>query len=173
MKTRHHLLLFVSSIILLCSFSQDVGYYGSYGKTPILMLRTNFEGAIKTLEPREMNMTSRINLKDSYIYIVEQYKGVHVVDNKDPRNPVTVHFINIPGCIDMSIKDDQLFARSAVDLVAINISDLSKVVEINRVRETFSELGNGEEYYNIPYKFTMGQRPANTIIVGWENSRIN
>jgi hypothetical protein len=175
MNLKHPLLLLVSSIILLCSFSQDVGYYDSYDQTPILMLRSDFEKSIKTSEPREMNFTTRINLKDSYIYIVELYKGVHVVNNADPSSPEVIHFINIPGCVDMVIKGDQLFARSAVDLVAIDISDLAAVKEISnsRVRETFSELGIGSLSYNIPYKFTKDQRPENTIIVGWENSKIN
>lgn len=169
MKTKSHILLFFISLLLLSSFSRDVGYYGSYGKTPVLMLRTDFESAIKTLEPREMRVTSRINLKDSYIYIVELYKGVHVVDNSNPSDPEVIHFINIPGCVDMTIKENQLFARSAVDLVAIDISDLSDVKEINRVRETFSELENGETY-GIPYKYSVGQRQENTLIVAWTNN---
>lgn len=172
-KTKHYLLLLLSSIIMLCSFSADVGYYGSYGKTPVLMKRTDFEGAIKTLPPKDLNMTTRINLKASNIYIVELYKGVHVIDNSNPSAPEVIHFINIPGCVDMTIKGQQLFARSAVDLVAIDISDLNNVKEINRVRETFSELTNGDEYNGIPYKFTIGQRPENTVIVAWNNSDNN
>ena len=172
-KIQHQLLVTISSIILLCSFSQDVGYYGSYDQTPILMLRSDFEQSIKTLSAREMNFTSRISLKGQYIYIVELYKGVHVVNNSDPTQPEVVYFINIPGCVDIAIKDEQLYAHSAVDLVAIDITNLSTVTEITRVRDTFSELGKGDDYYSIPYKFSEGQRPENTVIVGWENSKVN
>ena len=173
MKTRRHLLLFFSSILLLCSFSTDIGFYGSYEKTPVLMQRSDFEKAIKTLPPRDLNMTTRINLKGDKIFIVELYKGVHVIDNSDPSKPEAIYFINIPGCVDMTIKEQQLFARSAVDLVAIDISDLDHVKEITRVRETFSELSNGEEYYGIPYRFTVGQRPENTVIVAWNSIQNN
>ena len=172
MKTKSHILLFFISLLLLSSFSRDVGYYGSYGNMPVLMLRSDFENAIKTLAPKVMNVTSRINLKGSNIYVVELYKGVHVVDNSNPSDPEVIHFINIPGCVDMTIKGDQLFARSAVDLVAIDISDLSEVQEINRVRETFSELENSESY-GIPYKYSVGQRLENTVIVAWTNNEIN
>ena len=93
---------------------------------------------------------------------------VHVIDNADPRNPKVDYFINIPGCMDMAIKDDVMYARSAEDLVAINISDLSQVQEINRVKETFPELYLYEDYYDVPYRFQKGQRPENTVIVAWE-----
>ena len=168
MKIKNHLLLFGVSILLLCSFSMDVGYYGGYGSTPKLMLRSDFEQAIKTLSVKELDKTSRINIKGNMIYIVELYRGVHVIDNADPSQPKTIHFINIPGCVDMSIKGNQLFARSAEDLVAIDISDISDVKEISRLRETFPEIENGDEYYSLPYRFSKGQRPANTVIVAWE-----
>lgn len=173
MKVKSHILLFFVSLLILCGFSADIGYYGGQGETPVLMLRSDFEAAIKSLPPKELNVTSRISLKDNYIFIVELYKGVHVVDNTNPSHPEIVHFINIPGCVDMTInKRNELFARSAVDLVAIDITNLTDVKEINRERETFSEL-ESIDAYGIPYRFQEGQRPDNTVIVAWKNNEMN
>lgn len=166
-RNRHHLLLAIVSLVILCSFSTDVAYYGDYSNTPILMERADFEASIGTIEAQELNKTSRINLLNDRIYIVELYKGIHIINNTDPSNPTNSKFINIPGCVDMTIKDNILYARSAEDLVTINIINIDNVVEINRVRETFPELGEDIEDYGIPYRFQKSQRPDDTVIVEW------
>lgn len=172
-RNRHHLLLAIVSLFILCSFSTDVAYYGDYSNTPVLMKRTDFEAAIGTIEAQELDKTSRISLLGDCIYIVELYKGIHVIDNTDPSNPKISKFINIPGCVDMTIKDNILYARSAEDLVAINIIDIDNVVEINRVRETFPELGEDIENYGIAYRFQKNQRPDDTVIVEWKKINNN
>ncbi len=167
-KIKKHIALSFITLLLLCSFSMDVSYYGDYSSTPILMTRSDFEQAIATLPAKELNKTTRISIKDTMIYIVELYRGVHIIDNSDVTSPFVTSFINIPGCVDMAIKGDVLYARSAVDLVAIDISDISNVKQINRVKETFPELELNDEYYDLPYRFQEGQRPDSTVIVGWQ-----
>ena len=171
MKNSNPILLILISFLFLCSFSKDVSYSGDGSSTPVLMKRVDFEKAIATDVAQELHNTSRISLKDNRIYVVELYKGVHVIDNTDPTQPNSdFHFITIPGCVDMSIKGDVLYARSAEDLVAVDISDITNVKEISRVKETFPELGADVEYYGLPYRFQKGQRPANTVIVAWEGA---
>ena len=52
-------------------------------------------------------------------------------------NPDPVLFINIPGNVDMAIKEDVLYADSYVDLVAIDVSDLNNVKEVGRMEDVF------------------------------------
>lgn len=168
MKTKgKHVLLALLTLLLLCGFSMDVSYYNDY-TTPILMERADFEASVATLPVKELSRTTQIRLLGNHIFIVEQYKGVHVIDNEDPTDPTGEYFFNIPGCMDIAIKDDVMYARSAEDLVAIDISDLSHIVEINRVKETFPEIIESDDYSYIPYRFQKGQRPDNTVIVGWK-----
>lgn len=167
-KSRKHLFLALLTVLLMCGFSMDVSYYGAYSSTPILMKRADFEAAIATLPAKDLTRTTQIRLLGSRIFIVEEYKGVHVIDNADPSDPKVDYFINVPGCMDIAIKEDVMYARSAEDLVAIDISDLSQVVEINRVKETFPELYIDVDYNDVPYRFQKGQRPENTVIVGWQ-----
>ncbi len=54
-------------------------------------------------------------------------KGVLVVDNKNPKSPKKLGFIEIPGNIDIAVKGDILFANNHDDLIAINISKLAKI----------------------------------------------
>jgi len=175
MKHKRHIkitqLFSLLALLLLSSFSMDVGYYDSTNQVPVLMARSEFEQAIKTLPPKPLSQTTRIYLmpEEHKLFVVELYRGVHVIDNSDPKDPKVLYFINIPGCMDMSIKDEVLYARSAEDLVAIDISNLSDVVEIQRVRETFPELYNMEGYY-FPSRFSKENRPDNTVIVAWEEN---
>ena len=135
-KSVKHSFLALLTLLLMCGFSMDVSYFGS-NTTPILMKRADFEAAVATLAPKALSNTTQIRLLGDRIYIVEEFKGVHVINNEDPSAPQVDYFINIPGCMDIAIKDNVMYARSAEDLVAVDISDLSQVVEINRVRETF------------------------------------
>ncbi len=165
MKRKNQLDLMAAALLLLLSSFSFNGrdYYG--GEVPLLMKRSAFEGAIKTMESRDLERTSRISFKDDYIYIVELYEGIHVINNVNPQAPKTEYFISIPGCVDMAIKNAELFARSAEDLVAIDISDISNVKEITRVKETFPELTNRNG--NLPYRFSKKERPDDTVIVNW------
>ena len=46
-------------------------------------------------------------------------------------------FIEIPGNVDMAIKDDILYADSYIDLVAIDISNVTNPIEVKRVEDVF------------------------------------
>jgi len=54
-------------------------------------------------------------------------KGVLVIDNSDPKAPKKKGFIQIPGNVDIAVKGKVLFANNYDDLIAIDISKLSKI----------------------------------------------
>ena len=80
--------------------------------------------------------------------------------------PVFVSFIEIPGNMDMAIKDSILFADSFIDLVALNINDIYNIREVGRVDSIFP--------YTLPPLTEQNQLPYGTIdaakgiVVGWE-----
>lgn len=83
--------------------------------------------------PMTLVNPGKIYMKDSYIYIGEKGKGVHVINNSDPANPVKIAFINIPGVKDVAIKGNYMYADNLTDLVTIDISDVSNVVVLDRI----------------------------------------
>lgn len=133
---------------------------------PILLERSVLEKSISIKEARELEKPGKIYVFGDYLYINERYKGVHVINNSDPTNPVNESFIKIPGCIDIAIKGTVLYADHAVDLVAIDISKKGEVKVTKREKEVFPEhYPPGYDY--LPYKFEQGQRPDSTIIIEW------
>jgi hypothetical protein len=161
--------LLLLGIILFagCHPETDKNYYDNSKYSPLFMTRTELEKSITFLPKKDLNQPGKIYLKDNYIFIVEKYKGIHVINNQDPATPVNIGFIRVPGCMDLAIKANILYADNAVDLVAINISDFSNLSVAKRINNVFPEINPPDRNY-IPTAYVKEQRPENTVIVGWE-----
>lgn len=122
---------------------------------------------IKTLESRPVETQGKIYLKDQYIFIGDVNKGVHVIDNTDPRNPVKVSFIQIYGNHDIAIKGNIMYADNLEDLVAIDISDINNLVEVKRIEDVY-ELPNQQYPEDVPYyTYFICADPDKGYVVGW------
>jgi len=95
-------------------------------------------------ESEDLVKPGKIYFKDQYMYINEYQKGIHVVDLSDPENPNPIAFIEIPGNVDMAIRNDVLYADSYIDLLLIDISNPLLPKELKRFEELF-------EYVIPPY----------------------
>ena len=163
MKKILYLLLF--SIPILMSSSDDSASVDFY---PILMERTELERSVFIRDVQDIVNPGKIYYKDNIIYLNEKFKGIHVIDNTNPSAPVNLGFINIPGCIDIAIKNNSLMADNAVDLVSIDLTNgILDLTVTRRVRNVFPEPTPPNLDF-IPHIYNKTNRPDNTIIVGWE-----
>lgn len=112
----------------LQTYKANVPVYMSYDE-----LRTSFRVTVD----EELVKPGKIYFKDQYMYINEYRKGIHVVDLSDPSKPVLKAFMEIPGNVDMAIKDNVLYADSYVDLVLIDITNPVQPAEIKRIQDLF------------------------------------
>lgn len=135
---------------------------------PVLLSRESLERSIQLLPEREIGAPAKIYYKDNYIFISEKYKGIHVINNADPKNPDNEAFISVPGCVDMAIKENALYVDNAVDLAVIDLSEIknSKIKITKRVRDAFPELVTPDGL-SLPEKFSVNSRPKGAIIVEW------
>lgn len=158
----------IALLIVVCFglMSTDIAphYYGQY--KAVLMQRSNLEKSVKSITPVALVNPGKIYLKGNYVYVVEAFKGIHVINNTDATNPVNEKFITLPGIVDLSIKDHVLYADNAVDLVAVDVSDLSNVKVVSRIKDVFPELSH-PEWGGIPWEYMRQNRPKNTVIVEW------
>ncbi|MBK9733235.1 MAG: hypothetical protein IPO83_18440 [Chitinophagaceae bacterium] len=125
---------------------------------PIYMGFDVLRSAVKSLPAEDLKSTGKIYYKAPYIFISEVDKGIHIIDNTDPASPQNISFINIPGCIDIAVKDNILYADSYIDLVAIDIKDPLNVKEVSRTMNVFP---------NRTYTNGWSFDPANGVITGW------
>jgi hypothetical protein len=104
---------------------------------PVYLTYTELRGDLKVADGREIIQPGKIYFKDDYIFVNEYQKGIHVIDNSNPSDPQIIKFIEIPGNVDMAIKDNIMYADSYVDLVAIDISNIDNITEVKRIENVF------------------------------------
>jgi hypothetical protein len=102
--------------------------------TPVYKTKAQVRENIRANSPRALQNTGKLYTFGSTIFLNEIDKGIHVIDNSNPSNPVNLGFIDIPGNRDLAVKGNVLYADLYTDLVAIDISDpahvqVTKVVE--------------------------------------------
>ncbi|MCW5921513.1 MAG: hypothetical protein KIS77_04160 [Saprospiraceae bacterium] len=108
---------------------------------PIYKTSTEVRVGISTQAPRALRNPGKIYLLGQYLFINERNEGIHVIDNSNPANPQNLFFWNIPGNVDIAIKDKYLYADQYVDLLTIDISDLQNPQLVCRSQDAFQLYG--------------------------------
>jgi hypothetical protein len=159
----------ISLLVILLAFialqGTSADYYGNYSEYyAVYMDRTNLEKSVFYIETgKDMKNLGKIYHKHPYLFVNEKYKGVHVIDNTDPANPVKKGFIVAPGCLDMAVKEDVIYLDNAVDLVSFDLSQMKETKRIpNILPEPISP--NGQYYEGQYYAYN---RPEGLILVEW------
>ncbi len=160
-----YLLLFLAMVVSGCSdkiieiFMANSPVYMSYGELRHAVKQTSATGLVNP---------GKIYFKDNYIFIVEEMKGIHIIENADPSNPVNLSFIEIPGNVDIAIKGNILYADSFIDMVAIDVSNLDQIQEVGRVEKILP-------YTLPPYdeKYPLARIDQEQgVVVDWEVKKV-
>ena len=125
--------------------------------TPIYQTKEQVTLNIKSNPVKEIQLPGNLFVYGNYIFLNEMDKGVHIIDNTDPSNPVNKAFIDIPGNLDIAVKGNILYADMYRDLVAVDISDPLHAKLVKTVPDVFTE-----RYYTNGFSVA-----DNMIIVGW------
>lgn len=134
--------------------------------TPTYMSLEDLRSSVKVSPPQSLQKPGKIYFKDNLIFINEELKGIHIVDNKDPGSPAFIGFIEVPGNVDMAIRDNILYADSYVDLVAFDISNPEDIQNVGRLKDIFPPvIPPTIDIYGINYDEINEERG---VIVGWE-----
>lgn len=164
-------LFFPLLAIFLMTFSSCVEFedpteYTEY--QPVLMEREDFDKSVR-FEPmgREISAPGKIYFYRDYIFLSETHQGIHIIDNRDPENPVKTGFLEIPGCLDMAVKNEVLYADHVSDLIAVDLTDMNNLKVLSRIPDIYPGVGppDGKP---IPEKFTGKNLPEGTVVVRWE-----
>lgn len=125
MKLKNLLLLGIVALLLSCSSNEAppevVALKPVYGTTDDIL------ELIQTTEPQPLKSVGKIYTIGDLLFINEIGKGVHVIDNSDPKNPEKMKFIDIPGNVDIAIKGSDMYADMGAGLATIDISDLENI----------------------------------------------
>ncbi|MCW5515176.1 LVIVD repeat-containing protein [Muriicola sp. Z0-33] len=165
---KQFLLILVSVAIGLtsCEKTDDSKYADYLVARPLKMSMEEFKNSVDIISPVPIDESGKIYAYQDYIFVNDKYKGVHVIDNSDPSSPKKVSFIKIAGNVDISVKDNYLYADSLTDLIVLNISDVNNIEIVNRLDDVLYDnvIWPAEadifEFDGIDYQ--------NEILIGWE-----
>jgi len=98
---------------------------------------------------KELISPGKIYYYNNLLMINEKNEGIHIYDNSNPASPIYNGFISIKGNLDVTIKNDILYADSYVDLLTIDVSDFTSPTLLCRDEEVFDVYGWTEDrgYY--------------------------
>ena len=140
----------LASLLLLgtaCSDNVEITHRYTFMRpvyTPTAEIRNSF--AVEA--PRTLTGTGKIYYRAPYVFVNQPGEGVHIINNSDPENPVNEKFINIPGNFDMAVQGDILYADSYVDLLAIDIGNVSNVRVVKRLERAFPAYNSWGFYWD-------------------------
>ena len=129
--------------------------------TPVLTKLTDLRASVKSQQPSTITHAGKMFTSGKWIFLNEQNKGIHVIDNSNPVHPVKAGFINIPGNIDLYANGNILYADLYCDLVAIDITDPQHIATTKYLTNTFPDKSGNS---------TLRNPDSITVLTGW-NSR--
>ena len=169
MKNAIFLLLIIPTLLMVSCDSDpaDDGLYADYlVAKPIVMSKAEFRNSLDITIPQPVEKSGKIYAYQDLIFVNDRFKGVHVIDNSDPSNPQKIAFIEIAGNVDISVKNNYLYADSLTDLVVLDISDINNIRIVTRMENVFND------YLVWPLEADILDYPQmdfeSDIIVGWE-----
>lgn len=109
---------------------RDEAYVPVYGVDTVVRY-------IKGIAPRATVNAGKIYVFGNYLFQVEKFKGVHVIDYSDKQKPVKLGFITSGGCTEVAVKNGYLITNNINDLVTIDISQIGAVKEVARIQNAF------------------------------------
>ncbi|MGB1216436.1 MAG: hypothetical protein ACPG5P_01085 [Saprospiraceae bacterium] len=125
---------------------------------------------IDYLSPQPIEKLGKIYYKDNFIYVNELNKGIHIINNSNPTNPIFVSFIQVPGSKDIAIKGNYLYTDNVSDLLVFDISDFNNVSVVNRVPNVYPSVNQSfPEFHNGPFVCV---DPARGTVIGWQETDV-
>ncbi|HTF16940.1 MAG TPA: hypothetical protein VK658_02645, partial [Chryseolinea sp.] len=82
-----------------CETTQEYVYY-----EPVYTTVEQIREQIALEAPRPIATVGKIYYKDGFMYVNEPGEGIHIIDNRNPSQPVVKNFLVIPGNFDLAIK---------------------------------------------------------------------
>jgi len=126
--------------LLACNLvEKDNVEFTSIGLKPIYGESENLQN-IQLMDSSIITSPGKIVLKHPYLYINDKDKGIHIINNTDPQNPVKEAFINIPLNRDLAVKGNIIFADNNRDLIMFKYIGKDSIQLLQRKEDVFDRV---------------------------------
>lgn len=165
---RNLLRLFIFAAVAVSCTSNDNGPterfpFDGTGYRPIYMSEEELAG-VEIIGAQPLSKPGKIYVLEPYLFINELGKGIHIVDNSDPKNPENISFISIAGNYDMAAKGTILYADNLSNLVVFDISD-PKAPKLTKKVANAIPVNNYPPFNNVYFECVESKKG---IVAGWE-----
>lgn len=161
--------LLISGLFFSCE-DQVTTTYTYRTMMPVYLEMSDIRARLIAPEPAQpMDNPGKIYIYKDYLFVNEPTKGIHILDNTNPSNPINLSFIPIEGNVDLAINSDILYADNYVDLLAFDISKISNIKLVKRVEDVFTHLYRHDTGQIITFKDTVitTENPRWEMAGGW------
>lgn len=142
MKSFYSSTLFLLLVLIFSSCVDEVTNSYTYRTMmPIYLEMSDVRARIISTEPAQpLDNPGKIYIYGDYLFINEPTKGIHILNNSNPANPINLSFIPIAGNVDMAVNDKILYADNYVDLLAFDLSNINNIKLVKRVEDVFTHM---------------------------------
>lgn len=161
-------LIFASVAFLGCGVDSESDV-NQEGYRPIYLPKED-AARIAVLPAQPLKQPGKIYSKDTLIFVNELGKGIHVINNKNPRSPQNIAFVSIPGNVDMAVKSSTLYADNFTDLVVLNLTNPKNITLVKRVSKALP--GNIQDYPPYTNVYFECVDPSKGVVAGWEKTML-
>ena len=160
------LMLTAGFAMVSCDSDNEVPTEEYQVAVPLTMSVEEFRNSVDIISPLPVEKSGKIYAYQDYIFVNDKYRGVHVIDNRNPASPQKIAFIKIPGNVDIAVKDNYLYADSLRDLLVFDLSDINQINLANRLTDVLRD--------NVPWPFEAdfvdyeGFGDGSEILIGWD-----
>lgn len=95
--------------------------------SPVYKTKQEVYAGIKSMPAKAITNPGKITIFNSYIFLNEINKGIHVIDNSNPSAPKNLSFIEMPGNVDLAVKGNRLYADLYGDLITLDITNPQQI----------------------------------------------
>jgi hypothetical protein len=154
----------IFSLMTGCSKKSSTRTYSMY--RPVYTDKSSALNALNGSAAQSVDSAGKVYVLGHTIFLNDLNKGIHIFDNTDPRHPLQVAFLSIPGNQDIAIKGNILYADMYQDLLAIDISDPRHAKFTGKIKGLFAERNyvNGYEANTDEHVITSWTRKDTTIV---------
>ncbi|GAB2498424.1 hypothetical protein GCM10027164_32860 [Algoriphagus taiwanensis] len=140
MKRLTNYFLSLCALVLILASCQDevTSTYTYRTMLPVYLEMSDVRARIIAPEPPQaLENPGKIYIYGDYLLVNEPTKGIHILDNTNPANPINLNFIPIEGNIDLAVNDEMLYADNYADLLVFDLSNLGNIRLVKRVEDVF------------------------------------
>jgi hypothetical protein len=119
-------LILIAAIALTGCLKDSITHRYTFYR-PLYRTTAEVRANIKSNPVQPIHVPGKLFYKDGFVYLNELDKGVHIIDISIPAAPRKVAFVDIPGCVDIAVRGNILYADLYIDLVALDISNPAQV----------------------------------------------